>query len=170
LNDESAFLKALQERPDDEVTRLVYADWLQERGDPRGEFLRLQCSLAGLTPKDESHARHRARLQELARDIDPGWLALVGTPGIENCRRVEFEFECPLKWEKLQPTDDPAKRFCSTCRKHVFYCETIREARRRALGGQCVAVDWRVERKGTDLMRRRDLRRRPPRRMGRVRL
>src|SRR5262249_7610438 len=26
----------------------VYADWLEERGDPRGEFIRVQCQLARL--------------------------------------------------------------------------------------------------------------------------
>jgi uncharacterized protein (TIGR02996 family) len=36
------------EHPEDDVPRLVYADWLEERGDParlaRAEFIRLQCA------------------------------------------------------------------------------------------------------------------------------
>jgi uncharacterized protein (TIGR02996 family) len=31
--------------PDDDAPRLVYADWLLERGDPRGEFIQIQCAL-----------------------------------------------------------------------------------------------------------------------------
>src|SRR5205809_801969 len=41
--EEKAFLDAIRERPDDEAVRLVYADWLEERGDPLGEYIRSQC-------------------------------------------------------------------------------------------------------------------------------
>ncbi len=43
---EDAFLQTIRENPDDDGPRLVYADWLEERGDPRGEFIRVQCELA----------------------------------------------------------------------------------------------------------------------------
>jgi len=32
-------LSAVLDRPDDLEPRLIYADWLQERGDSRGEFI-----------------------------------------------------------------------------------------------------------------------------------
>ena len=32
--------------PDDDVPRRVYADWLSERGDPRGELIAVQCELS----------------------------------------------------------------------------------------------------------------------------
>jgi uncharacterized protein (TIGR02996 family) len=35
------FLAAIKAEPTDEVPYLIYADWLQERADPRGDFLRL---------------------------------------------------------------------------------------------------------------------------------
>jgi uncharacterized protein (TIGR02996 family) len=35
-------LAAIYANPDDDQSRLVYADWLLERGDPRGEFIALQ--------------------------------------------------------------------------------------------------------------------------------
>src|SRR5690242_12437796 len=38
---DQAFLHALLDRPEDDAPRLVYADWLEEHGDPRGEFIRL---------------------------------------------------------------------------------------------------------------------------------
>jgi carbon storage regulator len=41
--EERAFLDAIRQRPDDEGVRLVYADWLEERGDPLAEFVRVQC-------------------------------------------------------------------------------------------------------------------------------
>src|SRR5262245_60193175 len=32
--------------PDDDAPRLVYADWLTERGNPRGELIVVQCKIA----------------------------------------------------------------------------------------------------------------------------
>jgi uncharacterized protein (TIGR02996 family) len=37
---------------DDDATRLVYADWLEEQGDPAAQLIRLSCQLATL-PEDE---------------------------------------------------------------------------------------------------------------------
>lgn len=45
---EDAFFRAMQEAPDDDDVRLVFADWLEERGDPRAEFLRVQLELEPL--------------------------------------------------------------------------------------------------------------------------
>ena len=39
---EEALLAAIYARPADDGPRLVYADWLLERGEPRGEFITLQ--------------------------------------------------------------------------------------------------------------------------------
>jgi uncharacterized protein (TIGR02996 family) len=48
---QTAFLKAILADTDgDDGPRLVYADWLDEHGDPRGEFIRVQCELARLGP------------------------------------------------------------------------------------------------------------------------
>ena len=35
--------RAIQAAPEDDFPRLLYADWLEEQGDPIAEFLRLQC-------------------------------------------------------------------------------------------------------------------------------
>jgi uncharacterized protein (TIGR02996 family) len=55
MPDESAFVAAVRDAPDEEGPRLVYADWLDEHGDPesaaRAEFIRLQCALARLPPR-----------------------------------------------------------------------------------------------------------------------
>ena len=70
MSDEAAFLKGLRDNPADDTTRLVYADWLDERNDPRAEFIRLRQQQAQLT----------ARINELAGQFDPAWLAAVGGP------------------------------------------------------------------------------------------
>jgi uncharacterized protein (TIGR02996 family) len=43
MTDEAALIAAIRAAPDDDAPRLVYADWLTERGDPRGELITLQC-------------------------------------------------------------------------------------------------------------------------------
>jgi uncharacterized protein (TIGR02996 family) len=67
MNEERAFLAAILERPDDDARKLVYADWLEERGDPRGEYLRLMMKVRQervVTP--EQQRRH----QELAAELN----------------------------------------------------------------------------------------------------
>jgi uncharacterized protein (TIGR02996 family) len=60
MNDEAGFLRSIKENRDELSCRLVYADWLEERGDARGEYLRLSC-----------------RMAELREQLDPDWLAAV---------------------------------------------------------------------------------------------
>lgn len=38
---EEAFLQAIAEHPDDDHYRLVYADWLEDQGDPRAKLVRI---------------------------------------------------------------------------------------------------------------------------------
>jgi len=51
MND-SGFLEAIAEAPDEDTPRLIYADWLMEQGDPRGEFIRCQVELARMDEAD----------------------------------------------------------------------------------------------------------------------
>src|SRR5438128_679435 len=43
-----AFLQRIRAFPDDDAPRLIFADWLDECGDPRGAFIRVQLALARL--------------------------------------------------------------------------------------------------------------------------
>lgn len=52
MTPEEAFLEAILDDPDADDVRLIFADWLEERGDPRGEFIRVQCELAKHSPKE----------------------------------------------------------------------------------------------------------------------
>lgn len=47
MNTDADFLAAILDRPDDDGPRLAYADHLDDRGEPRGQFIRVQCALAG---------------------------------------------------------------------------------------------------------------------------
>lgn len=150
MHDEAGFVRAVLANPDDATTRLVYADWLDERGDARGEFLRLHAELAGLPPDGERAFWARGRLDELRRGIDGDWLVVFDRPPVENCG-MKFKFRCPREWDKLRPTENCRVRFCETCRKSVYYCRTVKEAQDHTLMGHCVAVDARQMRTEGDL-------------------
>jgi uncharacterized protein (TIGR02996 family) len=74
---EQSFLKAIEEHPEDETMRLVYADWLEEQGDIRGEFLRLEVLLAKLGTDDTRYEKLQARFRELTVGLDGHWLKAV---------------------------------------------------------------------------------------------
>lgn len=67
---EEDLLAQIRQRPDDDAPRLLFADWLDERGDPRGEFVRLQCTLAALAadaPERGALAVRHAELESVQR-------------------------------------------------------------------------------------------------------
>ncbi len=52
MSDHAAFLRAILAEPDKDLPRLIYADWLDERGEgERAALIRVQCELASL-PRD----------------------------------------------------------------------------------------------------------------------
>jgi uncharacterized protein (TIGR02996 family) len=65
---EADLLAAIYDHPDDDGPRLVYADWLQERDDARGEFIALQ--LRGADPK-RANAIMRKHKKALLGPIGP---------------------------------------------------------------------------------------------------
>jgi uncharacterized protein (TIGR02996 family) len=67
MTDERAFLMAILERPDDDAAKLIYADWLEERGDPRSEFLRGMVNFRSeRVVTSEQRRRHDELSAELA--------------------------------------------------------------------------------------------------------
>ena len=52
-----AFLQRIRAYPDDDAPRLIFADWLDEEGDPRGRFVRVQLALASLAEDDPERRR-----------------------------------------------------------------------------------------------------------------
>lgn len=67
---ERALLAGIVANPDDDAPRLVYADWLLERGDARGEFIRLDVEYTR-APTSALLVRRRAML-------DANWAAFAG--------------------------------------------------------------------------------------------
>ena len=64
--DEAALLKAVCAAPDDDLPRLVYADWLDEHNEQsRAEFIRTQIELAKLTRDSKRRRKLAFRCREL---------------------------------------------------------------------------------------------------------
>src|SRR5436309_9888956 len=60
MRDDEAFLRAVIDNPDDDLPRLVYADWLDEHGDhDRAEFIRLQCEMAEMARRTMTHQQYK---------------------------------------------------------------------------------------------------------------
>ncbi len=114
MNHESTFLRGILARPDDTANRLSYADWLAKRGDPRGQFVRMDPELECISyvawletdghldyylekfpeVKREAEDRKRtapprAQRHALGSHFDPNWVAFLNTMG---CRFQPFFF------------------------------------------------------------------------------
>src|SRR5579883_2623623 len=75
MPDAEAFLAAILADPDADGPRLVYADWLDEHGDPdRAEFIRVQIALARMAEDDGRRAALVARERELIGALRDRWL------------------------------------------------------------------------------------------------
>ncbi len=72
--DEERLLLAIRDAPDDDAPRLVYADWLAQRGDSRGELIVAACRLAQLDDDDPASASLERRIGELADAGRAIWL------------------------------------------------------------------------------------------------
>jgi uncharacterized protein (TIGR02996 family) len=67
MSEEGAFLQAILADPDDESTLKVYADWLEERADPRSEYVRHLLAPA----LQETH------VAALRQRFDSAWLGVL---------------------------------------------------------------------------------------------
>jgi uncharacterized protein (TIGR02996 family) len=145
MGEEAGFLSAIRQTPADETARLVYADWLDEQGDPthtaKAAFIRAELQLAQDDP---------TQLRELALPLCLDWLAIVSHPQIEACRFTPRD-ACPKAWPALTPTPNTRLRFCESCKKHVRYCDAVEPARDLVRRDHCVAISPAVAREPGDL-------------------
>lgn len=86
-----AFLEQITANVDDDATRLVFSDWLEEQGEQeRAEFIRVQVQRAELPPWDAAQVGLKIREQELLKKHGEKWLKeMPEIPGVrwEGFRR-----------------------------------------------------------------------------------
>jgi uncharacterized protein (TIGR02996 family) len=79
VDDRDAFLRVIRADPTTDGPRLVYADWLDEHGEPaRAELIRVQCALAAVS---RGHATYAALLHRESE--------LLATPGVADLLPAE---------------------------------------------------------------------------------
>lgn len=62
LTTEEQFLQAIRDEPDNDDLKLIYADWLDDFGDPRGELIRLSVAMRRATQQAETEREWRSLL------------------------------------------------------------------------------------------------------------
>ena len=81
---EADFLAAVRAHPGDDTPRLVYADWLEGRGDggdaERAEFIRVQCEIANLEGARRRPGEVPHRLLHRQAELAYGHPAATGLP------------------------------------------------------------------------------------------
>jgi uncharacterized protein (TIGR02996 family) len=86
-----SFFRTIKENPDDDTPRLIFADWLQERGDAaasaRGEFLRLNVLRHRLSPDDPHHDALKRREAEIVKQYQWEWLGPLADAACWTYRR-----------------------------------------------------------------------------------
>lgn len=73
MSEDQSFLDEICAHPDDDTPRLIYADWLEDQGDPRGEFIRVQCELETLKKTQKRHKELKKRQDTLLRQHEGDW-------------------------------------------------------------------------------------------------
>ena len=127
-------LSAIYEAPDDDTPRQIYADWLLERGDVRGEFIALQLQRHQGRPQAK---RERALLREHVRSwlgalepvIDPRF-AVFERGFLWRCR-VRFKTEAQRKliglrdWGTVGRIDAPFELLVDSCLQALRAVERV---------------------------------------------
>jgi uncharacterized protein (TIGR02996 family) len=87
MMDERSFLASIIENPQDDLPRLVCADWLEEYGSPeRAELIRIQCKLARKAEFDPSRTPFVERERELLSEHGAEW----AKPVASICAEYQF--------------------------------------------------------------------------------
>jgi uncharacterized protein (TIGR02996 family) len=124
---ENGFLEMIRMNPQDMLPRQIYADWLEEHGDGRHEFVRTECRLIELIqrltanePALEPEVRKfNMRLNRLAKGFDSQWVAWMDVlrPKLyrcKTCRKIILAKNAiatnPRNYHKLKNT-----RYCKLC-------------------------------------------------------
>src|SRR4051812_21032572 len=103
---ELQFVDAIRDNAQDFALRVVYADWLEQRGDAaKAELVRL----LSVAPREGSP--ERARIRELGAQLPNAWFAILSRTPIDGCEQ-QLRRACSQRWESLAPTDQPDVRHC----------------------------------------------------------
>lgn len=160
MTDRDALLATVAAHPDDDLPKLVYADWLEERGDPvdvaRGRFIRAQVAQAaagwpGPARKADGYLRlYRDRwLQELPAEWRP-WVGFDrGFPsGLTPDARGRADRHGCLDFFRLDAPEFRTAHWLDLCRAGYFDADDFAEMSGHAGLERVTGLDWGCYRPG----------------------
>jgi uncharacterized protein (TIGR02996 family) len=78
MNDHDALLRAIGEHPEEDTPRLMYADWLEENGQPeRADFVRNQIALGRIDLNDPARVPLVRKNVRYLTEFVPYWRSLL---------------------------------------------------------------------------------------------
>ena len=119
MHDHAAFLAAVTANPDDDLPRLVYADWLEENGEAaRAEFIRIQCELERCTPDDDRRATLQKREAALLKKHRVAWTAEAAEANLATDWRFRrgFLHAASVAAQRFHAVAEPLFRVAPTVR------------------------------------------------------
>lgn len=164
---EMELIRAVQEDEDHEAARLVYAEWLERRGDDsRAHYMRLVSELeTKLNIASVEQRRLRSAGKHLSvpwrASIAPRWLPIEACP--KRNQAPSALRPCPETWGRVGRGSVDDYRRCASCTRLVRYVVDVGDARREVAQGTPIVVDPGVERSANDVDTSA-----PPRRLIRV--
>jgi uncharacterized protein (TIGR02996 family) len=132
--EETAFLSAILENPKDNTALLVYADWLEERGDARSAYLREQVEFCKSRTEES-----RQRLIQHYPHQHLAWTVTLEQAGAVEANLTKFEFawwgtgigparESVSTYERFQYHDQPPLPVEIMDGTFAWLCETEPES------------------------------------------
>jgi uncharacterized protein (TIGR02996 family) len=104
---DEAFLEAILEAMDDDTPRLVYADWLEDQGQPqRAEFIRVQIELTHLDKDDPRRPALAERQRALLEAHESAWVELAAAAVLDGqCDPRAELLRLRVQRQRLEPHD-----------------------------------------------------------------
>jgi uncharacterized protein (TIGR02996 family) len=107
MSTRESLLAGIRDDPDDDTLRSIYADWLEDNGDPdRAEFIRVQLRLAALPAWNPARFDLEEREQDLLAEHRAAWMAHLP----KWARQLELRFRRGLL-DEAQPTTSAYLRY-----------------------------------------------------------
>ncbi len=141
MNDHDALLHAIGEHPEEDTPRLMFADWLDENGEPdRADFVRNQVELARLDLNDPARAPLVRKNARYLTHFAPQWKAEL--PHID---KIDWgDFNRGLIEEVQAANEEPivkhAAEIFAVPGIHILRLRWLRDGRKLASVSQLVRV------------------------------
>ncbi|MCA9070314.1 MAG: TIGR02996 domain-containing protein [Planctomycetaceae bacterium] len=114
---EHTFLNAIKAAPQDTTTQLIYADWLDEQGDPRGELIRLHVEVRETVCKHPHWTHFLSAIENVYGTSHPSQLPYLLDERQQQLLACQFAESVRHFYEAVYPDDNRIGRAIELVRK-----------------------------------------------------